>query len=69
MKKPKYTKKENSDYKKINDHLKVLEEITRQLKADIKRRKKSGQYNATDPKRILAKIKKAKKEISYAGFM
>ena len=65
----KYTKKENAKYKELQTHLKVLEERTKQLRADIRKRKKKGYYNATDPKRILAKIKKAKKEISYAGFI
>ena len=65
----KYTKKENADYKAIQTHLKVLQERTRQLKADIKRRKKEGRYNATDPKRLLTKIKKAKLHIADAGFI
>ena len=65
----KYTKKENADYKTIQTHLKVLEQRTKQLKADIKRRKKEGRYNASDPKRLLAKIKKAKLHIADAGFI
>ena len=65
----KYTKKENADYKAIETHLKVLQERTRQLKADIKRRKKAGRYNASDPKRLLAKIRKAKLNIADAGFI
>jgi len=65
----KYTKKENADYKKIREHLKVLEERTRMLKKTIARRKKVGQYNASDPKRVLAKIKKAKLNIADAGFI
>ena len=60
----------NSDYKKIQEHLNVLEARTKQLKADIKRRKKKGDYyNASDPKRILAKIKSAKKSIANAGYI
>ena len=65
----KYTKKENADYKALNVHLKVLEERTKKLKADIKRRKAKGYYNASDPKRILKKIKSAKKQIADAGYM
>jgi len=69
MKKPKYTKKENADYKLIQTHLKVLEERTKQLKAQVRMRKKKGYYNASDPKRVLKQIKKAKKELSYAEFI
>ena len=64
-----YTKKENSDYKALNVHLKVLEERAKKLRADIRRRKAKGYYNATDPKRILKKIKSAKKHIADAGYM
>ena len=65
----KYTKKENADYKALNVHLKVLEERAKQLRADIRRRKAKGMYNASDPKRILRKIKSAKKHIADAGYM
>ena len=65
----KYTKKENADYTLIKTHLKVLEERTKKLKADIMRRKKKGMYNATDPKRIIKKIKKAKEQIADAGYI
>jgi len=65
----KYTKKENEQYKTIQNHLKVLEQRTKQLKADIRKRKKEGRYNATDPKRLLTKIKKAKLHIADAGFI
>jgi len=64
-----YTKKENSDYKLIQTHLKVLEERTKQLRKTIAYRKKMKQYNASDPKRVLAKIKKAKESIANAGFI
>jgi len=65
----KYTKKENADYKLIQTHLKVLEQRTKELKADIRKRKKAGRYNASDPKRLLAKIRKAKLNIADAGFI
>ena len=39
------------------------------LLSNIKKGKKKGYYNATDPKRILAKIKKAKLQIADAGYM
>jgi len=64
-----YTKKENAEYKKVQEHLKVLEERTRQLRADIRKRKKAGRYNATDPKRIFTKVKKAKMYIADAGYI
>lgn len=59
----------NSEYKELNLHLKVLEERTKQLRAIIRNRKKRGHYNASDPQRVLRKIKKAKKEIADAGFI
>jgi len=65
----KYTKKENADYKALNVHLKVLEERAKQLRADIRRRKAKGMYNASDPKRILRKIKSAKRQVADAGFI
>jgi len=65
----KYTKKENSDYKAIQTHLKVLEERTKQLKKIVAHRKKLKQYNASDPKRVLKQIKKAKLNIANAGFI
>lgn len=69
MKKTKYTKKENAQYKELNVHLKVLEERAKHLRAVIRNRKKRGHYNASDPKRVLAKIKKAKKQIADASFI
>ena len=65
----KYTKKENADYKAIQTHLKVLEERTKRLKQIVRDRKKKGEYNASDPKRILKEVRKAKKSISYAEFI
>jgi len=65
----KYKKKENEDYKKIQTHLKVLEERTKTLKKIVAHRKKLQQYNASDPKRVLKHIKKAKESIANAGFI
>jgi len=65
----KYTKKENADYKAIQTHLKVLEERTKTLKKIVRHRKKLKQYNASDPKRVLKQIKKAKESIANAGFI
>jgi len=65
----KYTKKENAQYKELQTHLKVLEERTKHLKAIVRNRKKRGHYNASDPKRVLKKIKQAKKNIADAGFI
>ena len=64
-----YTKKENAKYKEIQLHLKVLDERTNRLKKLIRERKKKGRYNASDPKRILKEIKKAKMGISNAEFI
>ena len=65
----KYTKKENAQYKALNVHLKVLEERAKQLRMAIKNRKKKGYYNATDPARVLKKIKSAKRQIADAGYI
>jgi len=69
MAKPKYTKSENAKFKELQMHLKVLEERTKHLKAIIRNRKKRGHYNASDPKRVLKQIKKAKESIANAGFI
>jgi len=69
MAKPKYTKSENAKFKNLQIHLKILEERTKHLKWVIKRRKRTGQYNMSDPKKILAKIKKAKLNVADAGFI
>ena len=69
MAKPKYTKSENAKFKELQMHLKVLEERTKHLKAIIRNRKKRGHYNASDPARVLRKIKMAKKQVADAGFI
>ena len=67
--KTKYTKKENAKYKELQLHLKVLEDRTKHLKAIIRNRKKRGHYNASDPARVLKKIKSAKRQIADAGYI
>jgi len=65
----KYTKSENAKFKELNVHLKVLEERAKHLRAVIRNRKKRGHYNASDPARVLRKIKSAKRQIADAGFI
>ena len=65
----KYTKKENAKFKELNVHLKVLEERAKMLRAVIRHRKKKGFYNASDPARVLKKIKSAKRQIADAGYI
>jgi len=69
MKNIKYTAKEKEQYKSLNLHLKILEERAKQLRLAIKKRKKDGYYNMDDPKKLLNKIRKAKREVADAGFI
>lgn len=67
--KQKYTKKENAQYRELQLHLRVLSERTKYLREMIRRKKKVGYYNVSDPARVLAKVKKAKKQIADAVFV
>ena len=58
-----------TSYKDLNLHLNVLAERIKSLKKTIKYRKKMKQYNASDPARVLRKIKSAKRQIADAGFI
>ena len=69
IKHTRYTKSENTKFKELNTHLKVLEERAKHLRAIIRNRKKRGHYNASDPARVLKKIKQAKKQIADATFI
>ena len=69
MRKVKYSQKEKEEFKQLNTHLKVLEERAKHLREVIRNRKKRGHYNASDPKRVLKKIKSAKKQIADATFI
>lgn len=66
---PQYTKKENALFNAVQTHLKVLEERTQHLKQLIRQRKKKGEYNITEQRRLLNKIKSAKKSVADAGFI
>ena len=53
----------------IQVHLKVLEERSKRLRSLVKKRQKNKQYNLTEQKRLLRKIKSAKRNIADAEFI
>ena len=61
--------RKTNNLKNINLNLKVLQERTRNLKKDIAMKNKRGDLNITEKKRILNKIRAAKKKIADAGFI
>lgn len=63
-----FTKRETERFKTIKTNLKVLEERTKQLRQSIKGKKKDN-LNLTEQKRLLNKIKSAKRNIADAGFI
>jgi hypothetical protein len=63
------SKKIDDEFKQIQTHLKVLGERTNRLKSIIRKRKKLKYYNNTELKRVLKKIKGAKRNIADAEFI